>query len=236
MAKYTYKGKINGKDVLYKEGALHGPLDQMEGDFHQNIMKVVTEDGKKFKFRNWNKFNFIIDCLMTGEDYQSEHLDEVIIKQGKERQTYKARKKNSRTPQGIRTKIIFEKSDQLYNEIRQEIMNEIKEQYINKEPKPKKKKTKKLERLLYDKEREDQIRGEINELFDINTKIEQCLYRDNTAEFIRFFSKIENEDEKKRILSILLDCKHENKEVIDWLDENEQDLVREIGFNTNPKL
>lgn len=73
------------------------------------------------------------------------------------------------------------------------------------------------------------------ELFDkklekINVKIEhKCLYKEDAKEFIKTFSNLKKVNDKKKIIKALLNCIHENKEAIKWLDENEPELIREVG-------
>lgn len=49
-------------------------------------------------------------------------------------------------------------------------------------------------------------------------------------DFIKFFSSIENAEQKKLIIESLMEIDYDNKEVIAWLDENESGLVREVGL------
>jgi uncharacterized protein YecA (UPF0149 family) len=93
-------------------------------------------------------------------------------------------------------------------------------------------------KLDEEKIREEDIRkikklGE--ELFDkrlekINVKIEhKCLYKEDAEAFIKLFKNLKNVNDKKKIIKSLLNCPHENKEAIKWLDENEPELIREVG-------
>lgn len=231
MAKYVYRGKINGHNVIYKEGCLHGPLDYSEGGLRQNIMEVVTESRKKFKFRSWTDYIYILESLAEQRRYQPDSLNEVVIKEKGKKLSYNARDIDSNTLEGKRIKLVFEKSNQLYNEIRQEIFKKLKEEYSKKEPSLLKDKT--LKNLLMPKNTEEQIVEEVNELFDIDPKIDSvCLYKDNAEKFTELFSKIEDKNKKKELLGIIFSCEYENKEVIDWLNKNEQDLLREAGFNS----
>lgn len=233
MARLVYKGKINGNDVIYKEKCLHGCFDRLEGQFLQNIMEVVTENGKKFRFRAYDSQAFIKKLLEENENYQQDFINEVVIKvKGKKKLSYNARSINHNTVKGMRINSIFEKANALYNEIRQEIMGELKEQYPPKEkPKPKPK-PKKLEQLALSEEEKDKIAEEASELFYTGTKIDACVYKNNPKQFIRLFSKIEDKNKKTELLNAILKCDYENKEVIEWLNKNETDLLREAGFNS----
>lgn len=228
MARLVYKGNINGNDVIYKERRFHGAFDRFEGDFVQNIMEVIAENGKKFTFRAYSRCIFITSLLEEGKDYQPDFLNRIIIEEkGKKTLEYTVRNAGDQTVEGMRIKTIFEKANVLYNEIRQEIMNELKEKYSKKEPKPKPKKEPK--RIILSEEEEKKIFEEANSLFDTGTKY-TCFYKDDTKQFIKLFSKI-GKDKKKELLNIIFNCSYENKEVIEWLNKNEQDLLREVGLN-----
>ncbi|MDP2906430.1 MAG: hypothetical protein Q8O03_00670 [Nanoarchaeota archaeon] len=56
------------------------------------------------------------------------------------------------------------------------------------------------------------------------------MYKDNTKDFIDYFSN-KNLEEKKIILKDIMNCEFTNEEVVKWLNENYLDLVREVGFN-----
>jgi len=58
----------------------------------------------------------------------------------------------------------------------------------------------------------------------------KCFYKEDAKSFIKYFSSIKTEQEKKRIIKALMACPHNNEQVIKWLDENEHDLVREVGL------
>jgi hypothetical protein len=71
----------------------------------------------------------------------------------------------------------------------------------------------------------------VEDAFDTDTKTYGLrLYRDDTKRFIKFFSKID-QNRKKGLLNEIFSCDYENKEVIEWLNKNEADLLREVGFN-----
>lgn len=232
MAKLVYKGKINGNDVVYKEGCFHGPFDRLEGAASQNIMEVVTETGRKFRFRAYSHFNYILDCLAKNRDYlYDDHLNEVIIKEkGKKTLSYNSRNTSVNTARGKRTELVFEKANKMYNEIKNEILKELKEQYSGHSDKPK---NKKLENLIMTEDKEKQIKEEVEDVFNIDLKKESLyLYKGYAKRFIEIFSKIEDKDKKKELLDIIFRCDYENKEVIEWLNKNEQDLLRETGFNS----
>jgi len=59
-----------------------------------------------------------------------------------------------------------------------------------------------------------------------------CFAKLYPQEFIKFFSSIENTEQKRIIIESLMKTDYDNKEVIAWLDENESDLVREVGLKT----
>ncbi|MBM3199620.1 hypothetical protein FJZ53_01695 [Candidatus Woesearchaeota archaeon] len=213
-------------EVVYKEKCFHGALDRMEGTFQQNIMEVVAKNGKKFRFRNYSTPTFITALLEEGKEYSQEFLNEIVIKEeGKKTLSYNARNIDYKTVKGMRIKIIFDKANALYNGIRCEIMNELKEQHPKKEQKPE---PKKLEKLVLSKEEEDKILEEATGLFDTGAVV-TCLYKGDAEEFIKTFSKIDKL-KKKELLSIIFNCGYENKEVIEWLNKNEQDLLREVGL------
>lgn len=228
MAKLVYKGKINGNDVVYKERRFHGAFDRMEGGFVQNIMEVVTKNGKKFRLRSYDQCVFITYLLAEGKEYQPDSLSRIIVEEeGKKTLHYSSRNINYNTVEGMRIKTIFDKASALYNEIRHEIMDELKEKHPKKEPKPE---PKKLEKLVLSKEEENKMFEEVNRLFNTGT-INLCLYKGDAKQFIRFFSKIENKGKKKELLNAILNCDYENEEVIKWLNQNESDLIREVGLN-----
>jgi len=231
MAKFVYRGKIKGHDVVYKEGCTHSFLDRFEGGTRQNIMEVVTETGKKFRFRAWEKYKYILECLAKNTDVLNDRINEVMIQEkGKKTFVYNAR--NSRDPnaRGKRTSLVIEQANKMYNEIRREIIKELKEQYSGNNEKPR---NKKLENLIMSEEKEEQIKEEVEDIFNTDPIKEGVgLYKDGTKRFIEFFSKVEDKDKKKELLNIIFKCEYENKEVIEWLNENEQDLLREIGFNS----
>jgi len=56
------------------------------------------------------------------------------------------------------------------------------------------------------------------------------LYQNKPKEFIEYF-KTRNFEEKRIIIKDVMDCEFTNEEVIDWFNQNEQDLLREVGFN-----
>ncbi|MDP2906431.1 MAG: hypothetical protein Q8O03_00675 [Nanoarchaeota archaeon] len=56
------------------------------------------------------------------------------------------------------------------------------------------------------------------------------LYKNDSKGFIEYFTR-KTLEEKKAILKDVMDCEFTNEGAIDWLNENEQDLIREVGFN-----
>ncbi|MDP2908812.1 MAG: hypothetical protein Q8N77_03315 [Nanoarchaeota archaeon] len=56
------------------------------------------------------------------------------------------------------------------------------------------------------------------------------LYREDAKNFIRYYSS-KSLEERKTIIKDLLGSDFVNEEVISWLNENEQVLVREVGLN-----
>lgn len=55
------------------------------------------------------------------------------------------------------------------------------------------------------------------------------LYKEDAYRFINYF-KGRKPDEKREILREILDCEFVNKEVADWLNNNESKLVKEVGL------
>ncbi len=55
------------------------------------------------------------------------------------------------------------------------------------------------------------------------------LYEKKPKKFIKYFSKQSTTD-KKKILKELLEYDKTNEEVIQWLDKNYSDLIREVGL------
>ena len=217
MAKLVYKGKINGKDVIYREGCINY---YMEGGTKMNLMEVITETGKGFKFQCLYPY-FIQEYLEGDKNYiHDDEVNEVIIKEkGKPMLRYKSKKVSDFTAEGRRAKMFLEKANEMYNEIRKEIFKELRD----------KPKDKKLEKIILTNE---QIQEEVEDAFDTDTKTYGLrLYRDDTKRFIKFFSKIDK-NKKKGLLNEIFSCDYENKEVIEWLNKNEQDLLREAGFNS----
>jgi hypothetical protein len=218
MAKLVYKGKVNGNDVFYKEGCINYHL---EGGYRMNLMEVVTETGKEFRFRACHIPYSILDCLEENRSYiNDDSVDEVVIKEkGKGTLKYNSKNAKDRTVEGKRTKMFIEKANKMYNETRRGVLRDLIE----------KPKDKKLESLLVT---DQQIKEEVEDAFNTDPKIYGLsLYRDDTKRFIKFFSKIDK-DRKKGLLNEIFSCDYENKEVIDWLNKNEQDLLREAGFNS----
>jgi len=56
------------------------------------------------------------------------------------------------------------------------------------------------------------------------------LYKKNSSDFIQYFSRIEDIKERNAVLRLLLDCDNENKEVIDWLNKNHDNPIRDAAF------
>ncbi len=55
-------------------------------------------------------------------------------------------------------------------------------------------------------------------------------YKNNTKGFIDYFSN-SSVEEKKVIIKDIMNCDTTNEEVVNWLNENHMDLVREVGLN-----
>ncbi len=217
MAKLFYKGKINGNDVKYKEGCINYHLD---GGTRRNIMQVVTETGRKFKFQVFSVSCYIQDCLEEDKSYiHDDKVEDVVIKEkGKGTLRYNSENTGDRTAEGKRTKLFLKKANEMYNEIRRGILKDLREKH----------KDKKLESLLVT---DEQIREEVEDAFDISPKTGGLsLYRNNSKKFIEYFSKIDKE-RKKDLLNVIFSCDYDNKEVIEWLNKHEQELIREVGFN-----
>jgi len=222
MAKLVYKGKINGNDVVYKEDCFHGPFDRFEGGPHQNIMYVVTETGKKFRFRVWDEINYVTEALKKDKILHDDKINEAIIKEkGKRTQKYNSRNIGSMTFKEKRTKLVMSKANEMYNSLRREIMRDL----IDKP------KDKKLESLIMTEDREKKMQKEVEDIFDTDPKNE-CLrlYKNDPKSFMRYFSKI-TDNKKKEALNLIFQCEHEDKVVIEWLNKNYNDLLREVGFD-----
>ncbi|MDP2906432.1 MAG: hypothetical protein Q8O03_00680 [Nanoarchaeota archaeon] len=216
MAKLVYKGKIKGNEVIYREGCINCSID---GSTRMNLMEVVTETGKEFRFRCMYPY-FIKESLEADKIYlHDDDIDKVIIKEkGKPTMKYSSKEVGNFTVEGRRAKMFLETANKVYNEIRREIFKEMKDKPENK----------KLEKLV---RTDDQIKEEVENAFNTDPKIYGLrLYRNDTKKFIKFFSKIDK-NKKKGLLNEIFSCDYENKEVIDWLNNNEQDLLREAGFN-----
>jgi ribosomal protein L23 len=226
MAKFIYKGKVNGNDVIYKEGCFHGLVDKMEGNFSQNIMSVVTETGRKFRFRSWIDYYYIRECLEENISLKNDAVNEVVIKEkGKKTLKYNSRDIEDRTTDGKRACMVLEKATEMYNGIRRQIINELREQYSHNE----KSKNNKLKKRILS---EEEIRNEVEDMFNTDPKINGLsLYKENSKRFITYFSKM-GKDKKKDLLNVIFSCDYDNKEVIEWLNKNELDLLREAGFNS----
>lgn len=56
------------------------------------------------------------------------------------------------------------------------------------------------------------------------------LYREDAETFIDYF-RSRNPEEKKVIMKDIMECEHVNEKAINWLNENEPDLIREVSFN-----
>lgn len=221
MAKLVYKGKINGNNVIYKEDCFNYHL---EGGFRQNIMEVVTETGKRFRFITCNIPYFVLDCLKENKTcIYDDSINYVVIKEeGKNTLKYNSKHSENHTLKGKRTRLVIEKANEMYNGIRREILKELRE----------KPKDKKLETLIMTEEKESHIKEEVEDVFNTNPIISGLrLYKDNSKRFIEYFSKIEDKNRKKDLLNLIFSCDYENKEVIEWFNKNEQDLIREVGFD-----
>jgi len=215
MAKLVYKGKIKGNDVVYKEGCINY---YNQGGMKMNLMDVVTETGKEFKFQCLHPY-IIKEYLEGNKNYiPDDKLNEVIIKEkGKPTLRYKSKKVSEFTVEGRRAKMFLEKAAEMYNEIRKEIFKELRAKH----------KDKGLEKVITN----EQIQEEVYDAFNTDTKAYGLrLYKDDTKRFIKFFSKIDK-NTKKGLLNEIFSSDYENKEVIEWLNQNEQDLLREAGFN-----
>lgn len=216
MAKLVYKGKINGNDVVYKEGCINY---YNRGGTRMNLMEIVTETGKEFNFQCLYP-HFIQDCMEKNNPHlPNDEITEVIIKEeGKPTLKYNSKKVKKEDIEGRRAKIFLEKADKMYNEIRREIFNDLMSKPSGKM----------LERILTD----EQIKEEAKDAFNIETTRDygMQLYRNDTKRFIKYFSKIEK-GRKKDLLNEIFSCEYENKEVIEWLNKNELELLREAGFN-----
>ena len=57
-----------------------------------------------------------------------------------------------------------------------------------------------------------------------------CLYKENNQQFIEYFSNIKTVEEKKKILEAILNCPHNNETIAEWLNNNESELVKEVGL------
>lgn len=57
------------------------------------------------------------------------------------------------------------------------------------------------------------------------------LYKNDAEKFIRFFKKRHLHSDKKKILEGILECDFVNEEVIKYLDDYWQNLIRETGFS-----
>jgi len=56
------------------------------------------------------------------------------------------------------------------------------------------------------------------------------LYTESTGDFLRFFKKDSSKEGKKAILEFIYSCDFENPKVIEFLEQNEQDLLKEVAF------
>jgi len=218
MVKLVYKGKINGMDVVYKDACF---ICGVEEFYRENKMIVVTIDGDKtFHFNTLRHGSYsIVDKLKKQEDEMlDDNLKKVIIKEkGKKKKVYKYKNIDDETTQGLETKLVFKKAINLYNGIKQEIFEELKEK---EEYQP---------NLTV-----DNISTKVDGLFEDKGAREDyplILYKEDSEKFIEFFDK-EEIDNQKEILELILNCDYENKEVIDWLDENKKEMVREIGLES----
>lgn len=57
------------------------------------------------------------------------------------------------------------------------------------------------------------------------------LYKDDARNFIEYFCNRASIEDKKTIIRDIMNCDFTNEEVIKWLNDNETDLVREVGLN-----
>ncbi|MBL7100810.1 MAG: hypothetical protein ISS23_02535 [Nanoarchaeota archaeon] len=64
-----------------------------------------------------------------------------------------------------------------------------------------------------------------------NMKIKhKCFYKENVQEFVKYFSNIKDTEEKEAVVRSILNCSYENKDAIQWLNNNESELIRKIGL------
>lgn len=152
MAKLVYKGKIDGRDVTYREHCFYLPswnfqrwkyykVQSVRSDgtkhpsdawFRQNMMEIIDGD-TKFIFRDWLDFNSI-NYLWEEENsnFQKDKLEEVEIVTEDEKKRYGNRGKvySCKISPLEREHInkVFQKADKLYNELREKIRDELRQQ------------------------------------------------------------------------------------------------------------
>ena len=218
MAKLVYKGKVNGYDVFYRDSCINYYVN---GGMRMNLMDVVTATGKKFKFQCLFS-NSLQEALESDKQHlDKDEVDEVIIKEkGKPTLKYNSKtlKKEKDTVEGRRAKMFLDTASKMYNDIREEIFKELRDNP----------KGKKLENLVVT---DEQIKEEVSDAFNTDANAYGLnLYRNDAKGFTKFFSKMDRK-KKKEMLNMIFSCDYDNKEVIDWLNKNEMDLLREAGFN-----
>ncbi len=117
-----FKGTIESKEVIYTENKIE-PLNIV-----YNVM--IAQDGMKtYKMYDYD-YDTSIDWKNENKpSFEEDNLEKIIIIDNGEEKTYDSTEKNPQTLDGKHIQAVFESSDALYNQLRNSIRTELRENY-----------------------------------------------------------------------------------------------------------
>ena len=117
-----YKDTIEGKEVNYTENKIE-PLNIV-----YNVM-IVQDGMKTYKMYDYD-YDTSIDWKNENRpSFEKDNLEKIIIIDNGEEKTYDSAEKNLQTLDGKHVQAIFESNDALYNQLRNSIRAELRENY-----------------------------------------------------------------------------------------------------------
>ena len=119
----VYKGTIVNREVIYTENKIE-PIDIV-----QNIM-IVQEGTKTYKMYDKYDETSIDWKNETMPVFENDKLEKVIIIENSEEKKYYSSEANEDDLEGIYIKGIFDETNSLYNQIRNAIRINLREDYI----------------------------------------------------------------------------------------------------------
>ncbi len=134
MGEEVYRGNINEQEVVYSEGlfsrGLPGDANFLIG--RKNLMTIVDGETKYTFVDKMNETD--IDWRKdTAPEYQKDELERIIIKKNGSVNSYSPKGKmsnwNPSTIDGRRSREIFKKGNQMYNNLRAQIREQLRAQY-----------------------------------------------------------------------------------------------------------